>query len=74
MKRKNYLLALQIAEFIKAGPEAAEQKGIDRSAYNRHLVALMDREILKKVRSIVGPEGYQMVDDWINSVRAGGQN
>ena len=47
-------IAFEIAEFIKAGPQAAEAQGVDKSTYDRLLLCLADEETLEIARRLAG--------------------
>ena len=64
-------IAFEIAEFIKAGPRAAEAQGADKSTYDRLLLCLADEETLEIARRLAG---HEVLEHWISVVRAGGRN
>jgi len=64
-------IAFEIAEFIKAGPQAAEAQGVDKSTYDRLLLCLADEETLEIARRLAG---HEVLEHWISVVRAGGRN
>ena len=64
-------IAFEIAEFVKAGPQAAEAQGVDKSTYDRLLLCLADEETLEIARRLAGRE---VLEHWISVVRAGGRN
>ena len=64
-------IAFEIAEFIKAGPQAAEAQGVDKLTYDRLLLCLADEETLEIARRLAG---HEVLEHWISGVRAGGRN
>jgi len=64
-------IAFEIAEFIKAGPQAAETQGLDKSTYDRLLLCLADEESLEIALRLAG---RKVLEHWISVVRAGGRN
>ena len=74
---RDHELVLWLAELIKAGPGAAEARGVDRSTYERLILAVADEEVLDRagqLADLMDPRGREVFEQFLTRVRAGGRN
>jgi hypothetical protein len=73
MRDHELVLVLWLAELIKAGPEAAEAQGVDRSTYERLIFAVADEEVLYRagqLADLIAPDGREVFDQFLTRVQA----
>jgi hypothetical protein len=74
---RDHELVLWLAELIKADPEAAEAQGVDRSTFERLILAVADEEVLDRagqLADLMYPSGGEVFEQFLTRVRAGGRN
>jgi hypothetical protein len=74
---RDHELVLWLAELIKADPEAAEAQGVDRSTFERLILAVADEDVLDRagqLADLMAPGGREVFYQFLTRVQAGGRH